>query len=408
MIKYKIIFLYLIFISNQQCGCTQGENNLWHVNIGRTIDFNTNPPSFNQIPSFIFSDGPPVSVSDSDGEFLFYFNGRSVLNRNYEIMPNGGEMKGGRLSSQPAVALPFSNDENKYHLFYLQGGYANIASYEPGRLFYAVVDMSLDNGNGDVLINQRDILIGENLTGRLTVARGECGAMWVIAHELGNNRFLAYKVDGENINEPITSEIGTLLNGFLPTSLGAFGDGMLKISPNFKKLALFGGEDRVIEIFDFNTNSGEITNLNSLVVEDRTVFIPTGSFSPDNSKLYVLETFEGRSSSSYFQFDLAQELFSETIQSKTLIANGPLATHHSNIEIAPDGLLYLGSLSTFISRINSPNSSGVACDLQDSIFVIDRNGSGVNSFTGLHSPIIFPTLPIRKDSILLPIDVSML
>src|SRR5699024_8437741 len=58
-----------------------------------------------------------ASISDSEGNLLFYTDGQVVYNANHEIMPNGTGLLGDQSSSQSAIIIPKPGDETSYYIF---------------------------------------------------------------------------------------------------------------------------------------------------------------------------------------------------------------------------------------------------------------------------------------------------
>ena len=222
-------------------------------------------------------------------------------------------------TAMPTLVVPFLENKNKYYIFSLKGGFNDFEDYIIGELYYSVLDLSLENGNGDVIQEQKNIFLQDNLTGRLVAGKGICGSIWVITHEFSSNRFFAYEITSEGISPPIISEVGSTLN-MENVNTEPLGDGTIKFSPDFKKIALFGGAEKIVEVFDFDNKTGLITNPISLPSEPRTVFVHSGVFSPDNKKLYVIEYSQENRLTSFFQFDFSLSTTNEIAASKTLVA----------------------------------------------------------------------------------------
>ena len=90
-----IILIYLISID--VIGQVKGDY-IWMGGVkklGYTIDFNQkNPlPRFREL-KLGFTDNN-TSISDDDGNLLFYFNGCAVINRLHQVMPNGDSINAG-------------------------------------------------------------------------------------------------------------------------------------------------------------------------------------------------------------------------------------------------------------------------------------------------------------------------
>src|SRR5690606_37866566 len=124
--------------------------------------------------------------------------------------------------------VPFIGDSNRYYVFSLgsPGDYI-WGDIQAGRLFYSVVDMSLDNGNGAVATGMKGIPLDSALTGKLIAIPGDdCQAIWVLAHANDNSDFKAYKITATGIDTPVISAAGNL------SGIAAYMDGKMCISPD--------------------------------------------------------------------------------------------------------------------------------------------------------------------------------
>ena len=58
-----------------------------------------------------------TSISDKDGNLLFYTNGEEVYDKNNDIMSGGTGLHGDESSTQSAIIVPKPNDPNIYYIF---------------------------------------------------------------------------------------------------------------------------------------------------------------------------------------------------------------------------------------------------------------------------------------------------
>src|SRR5690606_2333321 len=82
------------------------------------------------------------SISDENGNLLFYTDGITVYNRLHVIMSNGFGLLGDPSSSQSAIVVPKPNDPDIYYIFTV-GSNQSLTG-----LKYSVVDMTSDGGLG--------------------------------------------------------------------------------------------------------------------------------------------------------------------------------------------------------------------------------------------------------------------
>ena len=397
----KITFL-ILFFANIVFG--QGENNIWYLNSGRALDFNFSPPLFVEINTFIYSEGPKSSVSDVEGNLLFISNGQQVWDNTLEIMPNGNGLQGSPFfyGTMPVLSVPMPGQNGKYYLFTMLGGY-NFFDYVDGELHYSILDMNLNEGKGDIISSQKNIFLRGNLTGRLIAAKGICGSLWVLVHEVDSNRFLAYEITEGGIRNPVITETGVTLNG----NTEHFGDGMINFSTDFKRVVVLGGDNRSVEVFNFDMQTGLLSNLVEFPIETKTTTAISGCFSPDNQKLYIMETSPEIGNveiTDFYQFNLDFDNINQIRNSKTLIGTTRFASSYTHMQIGPDGAIYI-PIGKSLSVIQFPNFQGIACNYRDSVYA--TSGSMVPGNYSLINPIVLPARPSITDSLLLPQDTQL-
>ncbi len=100
--------------------------------------------------------GTSASVSDASGNLLFYSSGGSVWDRNDNVMPNGTGLSScqGGYTLQSTLIVPKPNSATIYYIFTINQGCHDAGYYG---FFYSVVDMCLNNGNGDIVPGKKNI-----------------------------------------------------------------------------------------------------------------------------------------------------------------------------------------------------------------------------------------------------------
>lgn len=226
--------------------------NIWYFGNGAGLDFNEEdglPPPPRSIAEAHAMDAPEgtSTMSDRNGDVLFYTDGRTVWNRENNVMPNGTAIGGDSTSAQSVVIVPFSDDDTQYYVFTTEEVYGE-NNY---LLKYSVVDMKEDNGRGNVIV--KDITLFSRSTERLIAVDGS----WLVAHEYGNNTFRAYPITADGIGAPVLSSEGSVhsLNDEFS------GQASMKFSADATNIAvaLIEGSDDYIELFEFDGMTGEIT-----------------------------------------------------------------------------------------------------------------------------------------------------
>ncbi len=328
----------------------QGENNIWCSGYYVGVNFNAGPPVL-YADSLATIEGS-ASVCDASGNLLFYASPEKVWNRNHHIMPNGNGLIGHISASQGAAIIQSFSNPDQYYLFTLQ----DVSSQKP-RLHYSVIDMTLDNGLGDVVVNQKNIFLDSNLSEQMVVVKGAGCYNWLLVHERSNHIFHAFKVDFSGVSTiPAISNSG-------------FGNiyeiGEMKISPNDSTIALGACTGNAnVELHKFNTTTGTVSNAIEL---DPTIngCLYGISFSPDGSKLY---TAAWLSNSGVSQYDISLFPDAQAVINSRVTISG-LWSH--GMRIGPDGKIYV-VVEPQVRVINFPNLAGNACNF--TVSNIDPSG----------------------------------
>lgn len=334
----------------------QKQANVWYFCKYTGLDFNTTPPtvltgSLNTIEGC-------ASIADRNrGQLLFYTNGVTVWNREHDTMSNGDGLLGHISSTQSALIVPDPADSLRYYIFTSDAS-PDVASPRMAGVNYSKVDMRLSNGLGRVIVKNVPLFrpAVEKLVGVL-----DCGGggYWVIAHGWEDDQFYAYHITEKGVSAPVVSSAGAIQGRDVPES----DRGYLKASPNGKKLAaaIYGGN--LLQLFDFDKNTGIVSNPLSLSEN-----LPYAlSFSPDNSKLYLIANF-----STLVQYDLSRKTSAEVLASRTEVFKAePGKPYIGALQIGPDGRIYT-IYSDFLFAIEHPNEPGGNCGVVEHILKLSR------------------------------------
>jgi hypothetical protein len=303
---------------------------------------------------------------------MFYTQGEYIVNSAGGHMPSSAFMLpiGSTYSTtQASVIAPCIGHPGRYYVFVLNAHMAaDTVGSKTSYLCYSIVDMSLDGGAGDVVLPYKGIIIDSMLSEKMITVTGNNNNIWLLTHRTDSAIFYAYEITALGIAPyPVVSHVGAF------TGFKSYATGVLKVSPNRKKLVCqsgdFGGIFAVsygTELFDFDPNTGVVSNgmvLNSMDLS------PYGAeFSPDSKKLYSNEGTMFPYSSKLYQYDLTSDVESTIISSKVLIATLPHAD--ADIKLAPNNRIYfkgaddsmgITGCSRFLDCINYPNMTGAAC-----------------------------------------------
>jgi PKD repeat protein len=284
------------------------------------------------------------SISDNNGHLLFYSEGEHVWNRFNHLMPNGNNLLGCYSSTTSSFIIPVPHSDELFYLFTtdcLENGLVN-------GLRYSMIDMCLDSGRGDVIITQKNILLLDTVSEKLTAVNHPNGSdIWLIAHKFHSDAFYSYLITATGIIDTVISNIGSIHG---PTNWQALGQ--MKASPDGSRIAsvIGNGNVSIREIFDFDNVTGVVSNLISLTSP---TFSYAVEFSPDNSKLYLYGM-------DLIQYDLTAGSQSAIDASAVTLTSGCLPC---GMQLGPDGKIYLAGWGGNLPAITAPNLAGIGCAL---------------------------------------------
>ena len=270
-------FILLMFSLILGFSGTAQNHNVWFFGDGNFLDFNNVPPTISgngvQIatPTSTYCLEGSSVICDAAGQLLFYTDGRTVWDRNYNQMPNGTGLNG-HLSGAQVLAIPQPGTTDKYLVFHTD--YAGNAN----GLSYSEVDMSLNGGFGDVTFKNTQLHTpsSEHLKA-ITHCNGT--DIWVLSHSATGNTFYAYLVTNAGVAAPVISNVG---NG-----LGTIFEGMnyLACSKDGSRVAI--PSTASFDILDFDNQNGTLCNPVNVPVAGFGIEPYGLEFSPDGTKIYA-------------------------------------------------------------------------------------------------------------------------
>lgn len=373
-----LLIIFLLFTKGYSQQDLQNAN--WTISNNRNINFNLNSNGFSQVAYDSNNIYNPASVSDQNGNLLFYTNGVTVWNASNNVMPNGtGLLGAGGYFTQNVVIVPNPLDIDRYYIITISTG----QNSNPQGLRFSEVDMKQDNNNGDVI--QKNIPLKDSIGtfinetyplnfGKITTAKHSNGKDYWLLAEVGQH-ILTYLIDNSGIHysSKIESPLPTNLflsggNGLIITSY----QGPFKVSPN-NDLILIGyttvgdGDTGRLYVGVFDNTTG-VVNSNFFVVPhgiNGGNFLEGAEFSPNQEIIhFTLNEFQ-MSFLINVQIEIIGSGTNTQIEFKepTIIeVNGA-----ENFQRAIDGKIYFISGSSnnpyFLSVINSPqnqNDYGIA------------------------------------------------
>lgn len=391
--KLKFYVLIILCTSVQLVAQKEASNWLFGVNAG--LDFNSGTPT-NISGSALISNEGCTSISDRNGNLLFYCNGNTIWNRNHVILQNGENLIGHHSSTQAALIIPKPGSRTLYYVLTVDKPNYYLTEDDPiSGINYSLIDMTLDGGLGGVVANQKnqhlvtynpDISIenefkcSEKIT---AVLHADGVSYWVITQFI--DKFYAFKIDYNGIRT--TPVISNTTQSIVPAvddeGINKTAIGYLKVSPNGKKLAIAHSSTSIgsprtgtkksgkVFLYDFNTSNGTVTNSQSLISGE----YPYGvEFSPKSERLYITSSIFNKDDilerSNLYQFDLN----SNNIKSskKTINTSSSVA---GALQLAIDGKIYRATNSNSLSAIKKPEKLGIDCNYSPNTIELDNKST---------------------------------
>lgn len=399
--------LSLLFLS---CFVTYGQaerSNHWYFGFEAGLDFSTAVPTADTTGKLESIEGS-ASISDMHGNLLFYTNGQTVWNKNHVIMPNGINLEGWSTSVQSSIIVPFPEDTSKYYLFTTGGGTGSDIF-----LKYSVIDLTLNNGLGDVTATKNIPLLAdatEQLAGTI-----HCNAVdyWILTRKqvLNSLNFYAYRITFNGISAPVISSF--------PFSNPSGNEvGSLTFSQS-GKLVAFSSLSTPIYIFDFDKGTGELSHKHTIPLATNEMAY-SNALSGDANKLYA-SIWKSGGNNTVSQYDL---------QASNIVASRIDLTTVDYTNGSPNGYGFIGQLKLasdqriYISRWNqnnplivnpntyysldsldailSPTLAGTACNFQKNFIYLNHKPTQIGLPNFISNFTLKDPLPATC-----PIDLGM-
>ncbi len=377
--NYKLKILFVIFLALPLITIGQSKRDyIWFLGKdqqvepgiqGMRMDFNITPMEPQVAINGLEFDQQQMGICDEEGNLLFYTNGCAIANAQDEIMPNGdsinagvffdelwlGDCGNGYPGPQDMLILPDPANESGYYIIH------KTFEYNPGQdpslsinhLKYSYVDLSLEDGKGDVL--EKNVIIGNGdfLASYLVgISHENENDYWIINPEGNSNKYHKYLLSETGVHLHDIQEVGPI---FHPE---ASGEGVSRISPDGTMYAYHNKTDQLL-LYDFDRSSGQLSNLRQLSFEVTPIFSSL-EFSSNSRFLYVMGSEE------LYQVDLESEILEDGVELID-VYNGdvdPWPSTFVRSALGPDCRLYIrpSQSSNSFHVINKPNEKGKACD----------------------------------------------
>jgi len=386
--KRLVAFLLPLLITWQAQG--QGRNSVWVFGDSAGIDFSN---LANPVPIATGMDGRGscVSISDSTGNLLFYAFSRAisshittrVYNKNHQLMQNGDSIIGAAWYNE-LVFINYPNSDSLFILFTIGG----IASVTNEGLFYSIINANGDNGAGEVIAKNINLLSFRMVDCLSAIKHGNGRDWWILFR-----KYTSFPQGLDEWHKYIVTQSG--ISNYSIQNIGAYNrtnEGDVTFSDDGKKIGYVNLRG-LVELYDFDRCTGLLYN--HTVIEPDTQMVDdqyfSCAFSPDASKLYTSTLRDSSGLAYLFQFDLNTSI-------KDTIWTAGIPVGFGILRRAPDEKIYFSSaydngftwnypypdsmrnyINENLSVINHPDSIGSACDFQPFSF----NLGGKRTYWGL-------------------------
>jgi gliding motility-associated-like protein len=319
---YVVLFCLPVMVLGQQ------NNNNWYFGKYAAMLFTGNPAKFTFVGfENVMGTRASACISDSTtGELLFYTDGVSVWNKSHQQMPNGIDLINSP-AAKGTLIVPYPEHKGQYFIF----------SVNPqNTLSYSVVDMSLDNGLGNV--TSKNTVLYANIAQSITAVKHQfTSGFWLITHSsnaVPDNAFFTFQITASGVTTmPVVSNIGEVGN--------TFADLVSNHKGNKLAITHYADENKAYaQVLDFDKLCGKITSAKKLYKAAMWDYAYGAAFSANDSKLYIAY---GYTESQLVQYS------DNDFSTYNVVATSD--QNFNDILLGPDNILYI---STHDNNIPSP------------------------------------------------------
>ena len=361
MNKIRVAFLIYASMFFSSKVFSQNETNYWYFGQNAGINFSNGEENVLTNSSMTTPAGCS-SISDNNGDLLFYTNGRTIWNKNHQIMINGDNLYGDIVGVQTSIIIPKPNDESTF--FVIVTREFNVGSPEtmPKGVFYSEVTFTSNEPLGIVTIkNER---IADTATARLAATyHYETNSYRLICLTESDTPpfgqiydpypvFRVFQITENGINlNPILWQINEALVSF----------GGMKVSPDSQYIVVVDNALQKIYFYKFNNDTITFElHLNLGAVPEFGLF-----FNP-----YTIEFSQNSKMFYYAGDDYIVQLPFTTIGDISPLENYIIDEQNvSSIQLARNGKIYItkGDIdnpSNTVSVIHKPEKYAQDCNFQ--------------------------------------------
>lgn len=331
----KNIFLFFIFIFSLNLFAQENLN--WYFGKNCGIKFNSVPPQ-NDPQSQINQWEGSASISDKNGNLLFYTDGITVWNKAHQVMTNGTGLNGHYSSLVSAYIVKQPGQEDIYYLFTIDAAERNMYG-----ICYSIVDMS--SGLGSVV--QKNVSLFRYAAPRIAAVHHANGRdIWIVSTKQMSNQIYSFLLTDEGMN--LAPVVATLTDDVF------LDKGFMKFDCIGERLYIANTTQNEIVIVKYDRLTADADLKHKLYKNDGVRrWYYSLEISSDRKKLFAT-TFNP---TSIIRFDLASDNEDEIINSMHYVGSKSQAFFWGGIQITPSNSIYIANYDQHnLSVISNPNA----------------------------------------------------
>ncbi len=344
--KDLVVWVLLLFSLNL---FAQKEDYNWVLSNGIKINFNQQPPEVTtDIPPFY---SPPncASMSDKNGNLLFYINRNKVYNFNHQIISPYIPL----FYRNQVNIVPYPTETKKYF-------WINSIVVSPPKLKIHTIDMNVNYGKGAV--NETYTF---NIDSNFAITKkGNSQDYWLI--KIFDDRTEAYPLTDKGIiNSPVISYLN------IDNDLYEY-----KLSPDMTKIFLHSS--RNLGVFDIDIQTGEAKNYRTIYTNPKNCYF-LFEFSRNGEFIYIAKQNKNNYETTISQFSM-HALSNETdfLNVEIVLLDTALSNTRQlrDIQLAPDNKIYLTFDDYYLWAIENIDSPAPACTVNPKSLWLKNKKSG--------------------------------
>ncbi len=355
----NVYLIIAVWLTGLCCYGQDLQNANWYFGDRAGLNFSTGSPvELTDMPtsSTFFNNQileGSATVSDKNGNLLFYTNGEEVYSYNHQIMDSGTGLYGHESSAQNVVIIPRPGNSNQFYIV-TRDGHSGLSQ----GLHYSIVDLSFNAGLGKVI--SKNIVLKDHFGANIDLNYNYAGQpksekITSTFNSDGINYWLVTQIKNYIYSYSVTASGISLtpINNYL-IPIENYASEYIKVSPDGTRIVTtvdFSGTSRVCYIAgNFNTLTGAITNMNINItpaLNDNIIRPKEMEFSPNSNFLYF---YISGNTSSLHKYNFLTAQTSQVSSSVGFLSR-------NSLRLAIDGKIYIPSIGTNkFSVINNPDN----------------------------------------------------